>query len=423
MVDAGPDQSIDLPALAELDGTVSDDGFPTQPGRLTLTWSKVSGPGTVTFSAPASDFTTAQFSQGGTYVLRLTANDGAIASHDEVTIQVNQPPVVNAGADQFLTLPVRTAEATRSQPAISTLTGTVQDEGLPTPTVTSRWTQLSGPAVAILENPDSPTTQAQFPQAGTYQMELSASDGRLTGRDTVTVVVSARIVAGLQAVYDFREGAGNTIRDQSGLQPALDLTLVRGAIERLPQGRGIALRQSSLLATAGPATRLSREIQRTQALTVEAWVRPAQVAPAQPPARIVTLSTDTGQRNFTLGQTNNQYLMRLRTTTTGINGADRVLEVGPVNVNQLTHLVYTRDIEGNAILYINGQVQQRARIDGNLSNWNDTYQLALGNELTGDGQRPAQEGQRTWLGEYHLVAIYNRALSTEEVVHNFAAGL
>ncbi len=421
VVDAGLNQSIDLPALAELDGTVSDDGFPTQPGRLTLAWSKVSGPGTVTFSASASDFTTAQFSQGGEYVLRLTADDGATSSHDEVTVLVNQPPVVNAGPDQRLSLPPGTGGAIAS-PAIATLSGTVQDDGLPTSTVTSRWAQLSGPATARLDNPDRPTTQAEFPQAGTYLLELSASDGRLTGRATLTVVVSDRILEGLQAIYDFREGTGTTIRDRSGLQPALDLTLVSGALERLP-GRGIGLRQGSLLATAAPATRLSREIQQTQALTVEAWVKPAQVAPAQTPARIVTLSTDINQRNFTLGQSNNQYVMRLRTTTTGLNGTEPVVEGGSVNPNQLTHLVYTRDRAGNAVLYVNGQRQQRGQISGNLSNWNETYRLALGNELTGDGQRPAQEGQRPWLGEYHLVALYNRALSAEEVAHNFAANL
>ncbi|MBW4482226.1 MAG: LamG domain-containing protein [Tildeniella torsiva UHER 1998/13D] len=412
LVDAGPDQSLDFPTLAELDGTVSDDGFPTTPGRLALAWSKVSGPGSVTFADPASDITTAQFSRGGEYVLRLTANDGAIASHDEVTIQVNQPPVVNAGADQGLTLVVGADGSI--QPAIATLTGTVQDDGLPANTLTTLWKQLSGPAPAVLKDASKPSTSAEFPAAGTYVLELSASDGRLTGRDTVTVVVSKRVMAGVQALYDFREGSGNTIRDRSGMQPALDLVLVNGAIVRLPQGQGISLQQPSLLATRDPATRLHQAIQRSQALTIEAWVNPAQLSPSQTPARIVTLSVDTGHRNITLGQNNNQYVTRLRTTTTGINGASKVVEGGSVNVNQLTHLVYTRDSEGNATLYLNGQVKKREVINGDLSNWDATYRLALGNELTSD---------RPWLGEYHLVAIYDRALSAEEVSQNFAARL
>ena len=34
---------------ASLDGTVTDDGLPADPGRVTTTWGMVSGPGTVTF--------------------------------------------------------------------------------------------------------------------------------------------------------------------------------------------------------------------------------------------------------------------------------------------------------------------------------------------------------------------------------------
>ena len=49
MVNAGADQTITLPATAALAGTASDDGLPTPPGTVTTTWSKLSGPGTVTF--------------------------------------------------------------------------------------------------------------------------------------------------------------------------------------------------------------------------------------------------------------------------------------------------------------------------------------------------------------------------------------
>jgi hypothetical protein len=85
-VSAGPNQTIALPASANLDGTVSDDG---QPGPLTTTWSKVSGPGTVTFGNASLVDTTASFSTSGTYTLRLTANDGALSASDNVVVTVN----------------------------------------------------------------------------------------------------------------------------------------------------------------------------------------------------------------------------------------------------------------------------------------------------------------------------------------------
>ena len=86
---AGPDQEITLPASANLDGTVSDDGLPTPPGALTTTWSKASGPGTVTFGNANAADTTASFSEAGPYLLQLTANDGEKASSADVAILVN----------------------------------------------------------------------------------------------------------------------------------------------------------------------------------------------------------------------------------------------------------------------------------------------------------------------------------------------
>lgn len=91
---AGPDLSITLPSGASLNGAVSDDGLPS--GRLTAAWSKASGPGTVTFGSASSASTTATFSASGTYVLRLTASDGALSASDDVTVTVADAPVTPA---------------------------------------------------------------------------------------------------------------------------------------------------------------------------------------------------------------------------------------------------------------------------------------------------------------------------------------
>ena len=86
-VSAGPDLAVALPAPASLDGTASDDGLPS-PGALSVTWSKVSGPGSVSFGNASAIDTTATFSAAGTYVLRLTAGDGALSSSDDVVVTV-----------------------------------------------------------------------------------------------------------------------------------------------------------------------------------------------------------------------------------------------------------------------------------------------------------------------------------------------
>jgi hypothetical protein len=89
LANAGTDQTITLPADVTLNGTVSDDGLPVPPGLLSFGWTKLSGPGTVTFANANSANTTASFSTGGTYVLRLTASDGAVPSSDDVSVTVN----------------------------------------------------------------------------------------------------------------------------------------------------------------------------------------------------------------------------------------------------------------------------------------------------------------------------------------------
>ncbi len=93
VTDAGSEQTIILPdsenaITINLDGTVSDDGLPDL-SATTIIWNKVSGPGTVSFGDASAEDTTAEFDSVGTYVLRLTADDGALTSFDDITIRVN----------------------------------------------------------------------------------------------------------------------------------------------------------------------------------------------------------------------------------------------------------------------------------------------------------------------------------------------
>jgi hypothetical protein len=88
VVNAGPDQSIKLPAQATMQGSVTDDGLPNPPATATNTWSQVSGPGTATFADLHSLTTTVSFSGAGTYVLRLTGDDSALQTSDDVTVTV-----------------------------------------------------------------------------------------------------------------------------------------------------------------------------------------------------------------------------------------------------------------------------------------------------------------------------------------------
>jgi hypothetical protein len=182
-VSAGTDQAVTLPGGATLDGTVTDS---TPTTTLTSTWSQVSGPGSVTFGDAAAVDTTATFSAAGTYVLRLAATDGSASAEDDVTVQVapasgggttNGPPTVSAGADQTVTLPTA-----------ASLDAAVTD-ATPTGTLTTTWTEVSGPGAVTFGNAAAVDTSANFSVDGTYLLRLTATDGAATAQDEVQVVV------------------------------------------------------------------------------------------------------------------------------------------------------------------------------------------------------------------------------------------
>ena len=70
------------------------------------------------------------------------------------------------------------------------LFGSVNDEGLPrTGKLTAGWTQVNGPGRATFENAATPRTRATFSAPGSYELELTASDGELTSTTRVIVNV------------------------------------------------------------------------------------------------------------------------------------------------------------------------------------------------------------------------------------------
>lgn len=71
--------------------TVSDDSQPKDFPEVT--WSKTSGPGSVVFSNPKSVSTVASFTEEGTYVVTLTADDGELSSSADITIEVEKQDV------------------------------------------------------------------------------------------------------------------------------------------------------------------------------------------------------------------------------------------------------------------------------------------------------------------------------------------
>ena len=81
---------------APLAGFASDDALPQAPGTLTVTWSKVKGPGTVAFGNASVTNTTVTFSTNGVYVLQLSASDGELTGSDTVSYTVSDQGVYHS---------------------------------------------------------------------------------------------------------------------------------------------------------------------------------------------------------------------------------------------------------------------------------------------------------------------------------------
>jgi chitodextrinase len=230
------------------------------------------------------------------------------------------------------------------------------------------------------------------------------------------VVNQNRVTKNLQLLYNFSHGHGFKITDLSGNEEPVDLYIDRSSRFKWLPGQGIKVLDTSVIASREAPVRLMEALKKTNEITIETWIKPSQINQAGP-ARIVSLSSDNFNRAVTLGQTGNavdfDYVIRLNTTGTNLNGNPEGLTSAKYNQSDFHHLVYTRDKAGNEKIFVNGTEIYSGFRAGNFSSWDNSYQFSLANELS---------GERPWLGTYFLVAVYNKALNPNEIQQNFEAG-
>jgi hypothetical protein len=253
---------------------------------------------------------------------------------------------------------------------------------------------------------------------------LLAQDPRRTQPPLGLPGPGRRVTEGLITLYTFIGGSGNIVKDVSNVGAPLDLTIRDPGAVTWRRSGGLVVLGDVLIASADEATKIVQACQATNELTLEAWIKPATETQHKW-ARILTLSKNTQDRNFTLGhftgkarndQPSKPYCdVRLRTSDSNIddNGLPSTQSDPGTVTTALTHLVFTRAADGTAGIYINGKNVTLGSVQGDFSNWDSNYKLALANEI---------RGSRPWHGEYRLVAIYDRALSPDDITNNFKAG-
>ncbi|MEM7401518.1 MAG: LamG domain-containing protein [Pseudomonadota bacterium] len=212
-------------------------------------------------------------------------------------------------------------------------------------------------------------------------------------------------------LFSFSEGAGDTTVGTSNV--GADMILNLEGTEWVAEG-GLRNIDGKAQASLADSQKLFNLLSGGNQFSVEAWVIPEALNQTGP-ARIVSYSINTGRRNFTLGQTNTQYIARIQTLETGPNGNNPELSTGNDVLNtELTHVVMTYDnMAGGRKLYVNGQLAAEEAIAADMLNWQDDNLFILGNEATNN---------RLWRGIYKMVAIHNTALNGAQVAQNFEAG-
>ncbi len=224
----------------------------------------------------------------------------------------------------------------------------------------------------------------------------------------------------LIALWEFKEGTGTTVDDVSGVNPPINLEL-SGNVNWLG-GYGLEFNGGKAQDISGASSRLNASINPAVAggsgrYSIEAWVVPDNVT--QEESNIVSYSgnNDTG-RNFTLGQTMYNYdYMHLSTTTPDpINDVLSTPDADEVLQATQQHVVTTFDPVNGRRIYVNGALTNAVDpfAGGGLTDWDDTYAFVLGNEVSDD---------RPWLGKMRLVAIHDEALTHEQILQNFEAGV
>jgi hypothetical protein len=254
---------------------------------------------------------------------------------------------------------------------------------------------------------------------------LVTSKALLLIEDGLVANAGGRFEDNIIALYEFKEGEGAIANDTSGIEPAMNLNLLGNAT--WVGGWGIKIGPAytdettnldydngKAQGSTASSQKLHDLIKATGEYSVEAWVVPGNVAQENTP--IVTYSGSDEARNFTLGQTLYNYDFYQRSSTTNQNEAMSTADADERLQANLQHVVVTFAPGEARKIYVNGEFTGDIDADtaGNLNEWDDSFAFVLGNQGSSNS---------LWQGTLRMVAIHNRALTSEQVVQNYNVGV
>jgi hypothetical protein len=281
-------------------------------------------------------------------------------------------------------------------------------------------------------------------------------------------VAAQRVTDGLVVLYDFTEGQGSQVLDkgpalgvpgdavdlffdpvelssapiagQGGNRPGLiswgDTWLNVNKDHPPDDGTAHGTPDAAVVWSGEPgnAAKIAEMVAETGQLTVEAWVRPETIENRSNSGRIVWMTVEgtADDSNFVIGQESccdgpalpGGIQVRLNTDVAGsANRAELNSDANLFDDGDLIHVVHTHDTETEeTLVYLNVEglpfddvpIIEDFVPGADFSGWDPDYVLALAND--------PYRFSRWFGGEFHLIAIYNQALSTAEIQQHFEAG-
>lgn len=183
-------------------------------GAKTLTWTKVSGPGSLQFSAADAASTTISADQDGEYVIQLTAEDEAgNISADSFTWQYDHtPPTVSLG------------DAILMQSRSKALSASISNDA-----VSIQWKKVSGPLALSFAPDNQRDTTVTLTGDGVYVVEVTATDSlgnAASAQQQITVDTLPPQITGVSLGAVLADGFLNPIEKSKGL-PLVDSVSIK----------------------------------------------------------------------------------------------------------------------------------------------------------------------------------------------------
>jgi len=251
------------------------------------------------------------------------------------------------------------------------------------------------------------------------EIGASSSSNRYAAA-ALSVAEKKRCKDGLIAYYNFGYNPDFIIYDLSGYEDPLNLTARNKTAVAWDEENHFDIVSNTAIVSVGPATKIVNAVKKSNAFSVECWVKPLEPEFSDG-ARVISLAGSNEKIGFVLDQDYNEtvedqsigYRVRVQTASTNSAGYPEYVPEKRLQTVNLQHLVYTRDSLGIECMYINGEKSLENFRPSDFSSWENSFYLTFGNEADMD---------HPWKGSYYSVAIFNKALTEKQIAGNYAVG-